>query len=80
MPLLSKFKQSVKRSQLINANDTIVIGVSGGPDSVCLVYLLRALQKEYGLTLSIAHLDHMLRGKDSEKDARFVFELSEKLK
>lgn len=79
MSLLGKFKQSVKRYQLIKANDTIVIGVSGGPDSVCLLYLLKVLQKELNLTLYIAHLDHMLRGKDSEKDARFVFELSGKL-
>lgn len=79
MPIFADFKKAIKQYDLIHRADTIVIGVSGGPDSVCLLYLLKALEKELKLTLHIAHLNHRLRAKDSEKDAEFVLELSKKL-
>lgn len=56
-----------------------MVGVSGGPDSVALLYLLNALRKELKITLHIAHLDHMLR-KDSGKDKEFVENLARRLK
>lgn len=59
--------------------ETILVGVSGGPDSTALTYLLHALSSEYALKLHIAHLDHLLR-RDSHKDAEFVQKLGEKLK
>jgi len=58
----------------------VLVGVSGGPDSVCLLYLLNQLQKNRKLELSIAHLNHKLRGKDADEDAIFVRELAERLK
>lgn len=77
--MLDKVSNTIKKYNLINKNDRIVIGVSGGPDSVALLYLLNSLKKEFKLTLHIAHLDHMLR-KDSYKDVEFVKELAKKLK
>ena len=77
--LLTKFRETIKKHNLINKGDILLVGVSGGPDSVCLVYLLNLLKKELRLTLYIAHLDHMLR-RDSYKDRRFVEMLGEKLK
>ncbi|MFA5287488.1 MAG: tRNA lysidine(34) synthetase TilS [Candidatus Omnitrophota bacterium] len=74
-----KAKNSIKKHNLINRNDKIVIGVSGGADSVYLLYLLKSLQKELNLTLYIAHLDHLLR-KESGREAQFVKELGQKLK
>lgn len=79
LPLLNKFKETVSRYKLINKADKIVIGVSGGADSVCLLYLLRALKKELNLTLHIAHLNHLLRGRDAQEDADFVLKLASKL-
>ena len=73
-----KFKDTIKKYNLINKGDRIVIGVSGGPDSVCLVYLLYGLKEEFKIMLTIAHLDHMLR-KDSDKDREFVEKLGKKL-
>lgn len=77
--ILDAVKNTIKRYRLINRNDKVVIGVSGGPDSVALLYILNSLKKELRLSLHIAHLDHGLR-KDSDKDAAFVKELAEKLK
>lgn len=77
--ILKRVKETIKKHNLINKGDKILIGVSGGPDSVMLLYLLNSFKKELSLTLHIAHLDHMLR-KDSYKDRRFVEELSGKLK
>jgi tRNA(Ile)-lysidine synthase len=76
---LKKVKNTIQKYNLITKNDTILVGVSGGPDSVTLLYLLNSLKKEYGLGLHIAHLDHMMR-KNSYKDAEFVRNLAEKLK
>ena len=56
-----------------------MVAVSGGADSVCLLHLLLKLQKELDIGLHVAHLDHGLRGMESEADARYVAELSERL-
>jgi len=77
--ILDRVKKTIKKYNLINKNDKILIGVSGGPDSLVLLYLLNSLKKEFKLTLHIAHLDHMLR-EDSSKDAEFVKKLAQKLK
>ena len=69
--ILNKFKSTIKRYGLIKKNDKILVGVSGGPDSVALLYLLNSLKKEFNLNLHVAHVDHLLR-KDSGKDASFV--------
>lgn len=54
----------------------VVVGVSGGPDSVALVHILKSM----GYEIVIAHLNHQLRGKDSDLDAEFVDKLSKKWK
>jgi tRNA(Ile)-lysidine synthase len=58
----------------------VVVGVSGGPDSVCLVHLLNQLEESLGVRLHIAHLNHMLRGASSDEDARYVEQLGKSLK
>lgn len=59
--------------------DKIVIGVSGGPDSVALAHFLKSVSAQYNLKLCVAHFNHMLRGKESAKEALFVKKLSAKL-
>jgi len=56
----------------------IVVGVSGGPDSVCLLDFWAKMKPKYDLELIIAHVNYGLRGKDSERDEKFVRELAEK--
>ncbi len=77
--LLDKVKKTIKRYNLIDKGDKLIIGVSGGPDSVALLYLLNSLKKELKINLHVGHLDHMLR-KDSRKDREFVERLARKLK
>jgi tRNA(Ile)-lysidine synthase len=50
----------------------VVVGVSGGPDSVMLCHVLHRLRDRCGLTLTVAHLNHGIRGAEAARDARFV--------
>jgi tRNA(Ile)-lysidine synthase len=59
-------------TKYINKNETIVIGVSGGPDSMALFNLLNSIAKKYSLKIIAAHFNHMLRGKESTRDMEFV--------
>ncbi len=54
-----------------------MVGVSGGPDSLCLLHVLKRLRESYGIELHVAHLDHRIRGSESEGDAAFVAGLAE---
>jgi len=77
--ILDKVRKTIKKYHLIKKGEKILVAVSGGPDSVALLYLLNHLKKELDLKLHIAHLDHKLR-KDSYKDKEFVENLAKKLK
>jgi len=77
--LTDTFKKTIKHYRLLSKGDAVLVAVSGGPDSVALLYLLNSLRKELGLRLHVAHLDHRLR-KDSSRDRRFVEELCRRLK
>ncbi len=71
-------RKSIKESSLIDKGDTVIVGISGGPDSVALLLLLNSLKKELGFKIHLAHLDHGLRS-GSAKDCRFVEKLANKL-
>ncbi len=69
----------IKKHNLAERGEKLVVAVSGGADSVCLLYILAGLHKELGIKLHIAHLNHQLRSKDSAADARYVNGLAKKL-
>ncbi len=75
---MDKFKETVKKYGLIKKGEKILVGVSGGPDSLTLLLQLAGLRNKMGLTLHIAHVDHCLR-EDSAKDALFVKGLAKRL-
>ncbi len=77
--MLSQVERAIKEFSLLPKNKVILAGVSGGPDSLALLFVLYSLRKKLGLKLCIAHLDHMLRT-DSAKDAKFVEQVARKLK
>lgn len=75
MSLTTEVKRTVKHCRMLEPGDSVLAGVSGGPDSVALLCVLVCLKKTFSLNLFIAHLNHNLRGKESDKDALFVGEL-----
>jgi len=75
----TKFLATIKRYGLLRKKDKVLVAVSGGPDSLALLLQLNAIKNRWGLSLHIAHMDHMLRP-DSGKDAAFVKKLGGKLK
>jgi tRNA(Ile)-lysidine synthase len=78
--LIQKVLGNIRRQRLIQPGDRVGIAVSGGADSVALLRILLALRSELGIVLSVVHLNHQLRGKESEGDAQFVKELAEEHK
>ena len=70
--LLLRVKRYAQRYGLWAAGDAIVVGVSGGPDSLCLLHVLNRLAAEEQLVLHVAHLNHGLRGDAADADAEMV--------
>ena len=58
--------------------DTVVSALSGGADSVCLTLALKELSSEYGFTLKAVHVNHLLRGAESDRDEQFCRDLCER--
>ena len=75
--LLARVRQYAQRYRLFSPGETVVVGVSGGPDSLCLLHLLRRLAPELRLWLHVADLHHGLRGAEADADAAFVAELAD---
>lgn len=63
---------AVEHSGLIAENDTVIVAVSGGADSVCLLHILYSLREKYNLSLTAFHLNHMIRGAEADRDEQFV--------
>jgi tRNA(Ile)-lysidine synthase len=67
---------AIRKQALIKPGDRVATAVSGGADSVALLLLLLELRGELGIVLSVAHVNHKLRGEESDADECFVAELS----
>ena len=74
--LESKVIDFIQRYSLISDEEVVVVGVSGGADSVCLLHVLAKWRKGLGIKLHVAHLNHQLRGVESEADAKYVSNLA----
>lgn len=77
--LFSQTKRTIERYNMLSPGDRVIVAVSGGPDSVCLLRVLHALARDLDLTLHVAHLDHRFRGEESAAEARFVEGLAKDL-
>ncbi|EFK97861.1 tRNA(Ile)-lysidine synthetase [sediment metagenome] len=77
--LLENIKKFINKNSLIYRGDTVLIGVSGGADSVALLFLLNQLKHELGINIVTAHFNHNLR-RTSYLDQLFVKKLSDKLR
>jgi len=76
--LLPDVEAYIARYQLLEPGARVVVGVSGGPDSVALFDLLRRLALSWNFKLHVAHLHHGIRGADADADAAFVSTLAER--
>jgi len=69
----------IQEHHLVPSQSCLLVAVSGGPDSVCLLHILVKLMGELGIRLHVAHLNHQLRGAESEADAQYVSNLARRL-
>ena len=77
--LMLEIKRYIDKNQLICPGDGVVVGLSGGPDSVFLLYALHTLQARMGFTLRAMHVHHGIRGAEADRDEAFSAELCAKL-
>ena len=71
-------QNTANKHDLWRRGNKIIVGVSGGPDSACLLHVLWVLAQKYDFSLQIAHVNYGLRGEDSEADEAFVKLLGKK--
>jgi len=74
--VLKQVQRTIEDHDLLEPGEALVVGVSGGPDSLCLLHLLLSLRQEYELRLHVAHLHHGARGAAADADAEFVKRLA----
>ena len=74
----NKVLNTIKKYNLIQENDKIVIGVSGGPDSMCLLNILNGLKEKLNFEIVVAHINHMIR-KEAEEETQYVKNFCDKL-
>ncbi|SMB86222.1 tRNA(Ile)-lysidine synthase [Desulfonispora thiosulfatigenes DSM 11270] len=78
MNFVKKVEWTIKKHTMIQAKDKILVGVSGGADSLALLYVLKELKQKHDFELGVVCVDHMFRGEESKKEALYVQELATK--
>ena len=73
-----KILSTIKKYNLIENGDNIVIGVSGGPDSICLLHILNQLKEEIGFNIYVAHVNHMIR-EEADEETQYVIDFCKAL-
>ncbi|MGI6072476.1 MAG: tRNA lysidine(34) synthetase TilS [Lachnospiraceae bacterium] len=81
--MIKDFEQTIaeqlKNHNMVRSGENVIVGVSGGRDSVCLLHVLHKLESRLGFKVFAVHVNHMLRGSESERDKEFVRSLCEEL-
>ena len=77
--MLERVRKTIIRYNMLPPGSRVAVAVSGGPDSVCLLHVLLELAPAFAVYLSVAHLNHQLRGAESDEDERFVAALAARL-
>jgi tRNA(Ile)-lysidine synthase len=79
LPLKQRMLEFIREHRLVEENSCLLVAVSGGADSICMLQALLELKNELNIELHIAHLNHQLRGADSESDAIYIDGLARRL-
>lgn len=77
--MLKKVINAIEKYGMFDNTDTVTVALSGGADSVCLLYILIELKNKYGYKLGAVHINHMLRGEESNRDEQFVRSMCDRL-
>lgn len=77
--MTDKVLDTIKEYKMFNENDKVIVAVSGGPDSICLLHILYKLRDELKITLFAAHVNHCLRGEEADADEEYVGEYCKEL-
>lgn len=75
---LETIQNTIEKYNMIQKGDTVVVGVSGGADSIALLAVFCTLKQEYQITIHAVHIHHGLRGEEADRDALFVKEICQK--
>jgi tRNA(Ile)-lysidine synthase len=70
--IIDRVRRTIDKYHMLSPRERVIVGVSGGMDSVALLSILDKLRNAYGISLVVAHLNHNLRGQESRRDAEFV--------
>jgi tRNA(Ile)-lysidine synthase len=73
--MLKEVLHTIHKHKMLSLGERVLVGLSGGPDSVALLHLLKQLQQTMGITLFAAHVHHGIRGTEADQDADFVVQL-----
>ena len=73
----NKALKTVEKYNMLSPGDTVIVGLSGGADSCALFYFLLSLREKLNLNIIACHVNHMLRGEESDRDEAFVRKLCE---
>lgn len=74
--MVNKILQFIEDKKMLLPNDRVIVGVSGGADSVCLLNILNQIKNVIPIQIYVVHIEHGIRGEESLKDAKFVRELA----
>ncbi|MBA5851984.1 tRNA lysidine(34) synthetase TilS [Clostridium sp. cel8] len=70
---------TINENNMFTSGDKVIVAVSGGPDSLCLLHILYKLKERLNISLYVAHVNHCLRGNESDEDEKFVKEFCKKI-
>jgi len=79
MKLLDKVKQTIAKRSMLSEKDRVLVGLSGGPDSVCLLHVLNSLKDEFKLNIHAIYVDHGLRPDEIPAEREFCKKICENL-
>lgn len=75
--VLKTVKRTILENNMFEPDDRVIVAVSGGADSIVLLHILNTLKREFGFKLEVAHVNHMIRVGEAERDASFVKKVCE---